>query len=69
MGPGNRPVHCKKHHFVSNRYFYLNLSSIEAKQDIYMYLSQNEIVGAKHDVLSFQIHVVANALNNVTSLK
>ncbi len=34
-------------------------------QDIY--LSQNEIVGAKHDLLLLQI--VVNALNNVTSLK
>ncbi len=52
--------HCKKLHFVPNRYFYLNQSSIEAMQDIY--LSQIEI-----DLLSFQI--VTNALNNVTSLK
>ena len=34
-------------------------------QDIF--LSQNEIVGAKHDLLLFEI--VANALDNVTSLK
>ena len=56
-------LHCKKHHFVPNRYFYLNQSSIEAMQDIY--LSQSETVGAKHGAKQ----IVANALNNVMSLK
>ena len=29
-------VHCKKHHFVPNRYIYLNQSNVEAMQDIYL---------------------------------
>ena len=37
----------------------------EVMQDIY--LSQNEIVGARHHLLLFQI--VANTLNNITSWK
>ncbi len=36
------PPHCKKRHFVPNRYIYLNQSNIEAMQDIY--LRQSEFV-------------------------
>ena len=44
------PVHCKKYHFVPNRYIYLNQSNVEALQDIY--LLQNEFVVAMHNLQS-----------------
>ncbi len=61
----NTHLHCKKHHFVSNRYIYLNQSNIEATQDIYSL--QKEVVSVKHHFLSFQ--VVAITLNDIICFK
>ena len=58
-------LHCKKHHFVPNRYIYVNQSNIEEIQDIY--LLQSEFVVVKHNLLLFQI--VPITLNDIICFK
>ncbi len=60
-----KSLHCKKRHFVPNRYIYLNLSNVEATQDIY--LIRIQFVLAKHNLLSLQIVVIT--LNEIICFK